>query len=1027
MLRLICGPSASGKTAEVIRSIREDLAKGVRCYLLVPEQQAYISERDFTRVLPSNAGLLFETVSFSGLAEEVFRAFGGITRPEADGGIRSFLMWETLRELAPLLKRYGRSARGDTALTAEMLAAVEELRHNGIDAEMLEKAANGLPQNAPLREKLSDLAAVDTAFRIACKNGFGDGISDRLQRLSELLSHNDYFKGCHIYVDSFSSFTVPEYAVLRELLRVADLVTVTLCADRPLSKKLHFESLSRTASRLLHLANEVGAETSQTILQASADQKPTALRAIERDLWNFELRKSDRELPAPSEPTAVRCVTCANLYEEAEACALNILELVQNGMRYGEIAAVVRDTDTYKGVLDAAFERHGIPYFLSERTELSEKPLIRLILSALRATSKGYRTQDILTLLKTGLGGAELRDVSLFEEYCETWHITGNRFFDHEWNMNPDGLTDRRSERADGILEAANRVRAAVMTPLLHLHAAMKASDKLSDRCRAVYDYLCRLDVQKQLSERAKAELSLGQRREAGDTVRLYRFTVESLTTLSALFPELSLTEDEFLSALTLFFQTTDLGSVPNVQDCVTIGSASTLRVENVNAAFLLGLCEGEFPKAVTDDGLLSEAEKDTLSELGLQFDSRRGMRSSEEMFYVYRAMTKPRKALILSYPSMQPDGSSRAPSLAFTRVCYLLNLIPEVFDASVLRKAEMPRVESSTTDLQAAPLPEGTVLRLSQSSVKRFALCPYSYYAQNLLKLRERADSTVGANDEGTFLHFVFEQFLRACLDKDGVLQLPAPEALEPTADAIIEDYLARVCPIPPDRMDLRLLHLFARLRGLALLMLQSITAELRTSLFRPALFEQYIGSDAENGLPAVEIPLANGSVARLTGLIDRVDLYEHEGALYVRVVDYKTGKHEFSFRDVRAGTDIQLILYLFAVVSRNPERFRFGGAHYLFSTTEEGRTKIDRSGVLLRDDAILNATDTDGTGIFTKSLTQSTEDEIRALTSDMLETVRSIGERILSGEATKTPSPDACRYCSVRAHCGVACHEKN
>ncbi len=1023
MLRLICGPSGAGKTEEIIRSIRADLASGIRCYLLVPEQQAYISEQSLSLALPANAGLLFETVSFSGLADDVFHVFGGITRPEADGGIRSFLMWETLRELSPLLLRYGKSARGDTTLTVEMLSAIEELRHNGIDAQMLENAARGLPADNPLHQKLSDLAAVDTAFSIACKNGFGDGISDRLQRLSELLSRHSYFKDCHIYVDSFSSFTVPEYAVLRELLRQADHVTVTLSSDKPLSKKPHFESLSRTASRLLQLANETGSEVVQTILVPQTDQKPSALCAIERDLWNFELRRENREIPSKDEPQAVHCTTCANLYEEAEACAINILSLVQNGMRYGEIAAVVRDTDTYKGVLDAAFERHGIPYFLSERTELSEKPLTRLILSALRATTKGYRTQDILTLLKTGLGGADLRDVSLFEEYCETWHITGNRFFDEFWNMNPDGLTNTRSERAAEILEAANRVRSAVMTPLLHLHAAMKASDTLSDRCRAVYEYLCRLDIQKQLSQRAKAELSLKQHREASETVRLYHFTVESLTTLASLFPDLSLRADEFLTALTLFFQSTDLGSVPNVQDCVTIGSASTLRLENVKATFLLGLCEGEFPKAVTDDGLLSETEKDTLSALGLQFDSRRDMRSSEEMFYVYRAMTKPREQLFLSYPTMQPDGASRAPSLAFTRVCYLLDLTPEVFDFSSLRHAKSAIECDAATERHAAPLPSGTVLRLSQSSINRFALCPYSYYAQNRLKLRKKADSTVGAADEGTFLHFVFEQFLRSCLCEDGTLSLPAPNTLEHTADQIIETYLSEVCPIPPDRMDHRLLHLFARLRNLALLMLQSILAELQTSLFRPSFFEQRIGSA---DLPAMEIPLSDGSTARLTGLIDRVDLYEHEGLLYVRIVDYKTGSHEFSFQNVREGTDIQLILYLFAMVNSDPDRLRFGGAHFLFSKTEKGKTAINRSGILLQDDAILNAADTEASGIYTKGLKKATREEFDDLVADMKDAIRSIGDRILSGEAPKTPSKEACRYCPVLAHCGVACHDK-
>ena len=44
-------------------------------------------------------------------------------------------------------------------------------------------------------------------------------------------------------------------------------------------------------------------------------------------------------------------------------------------------------------------------------------------------------------------------------------------------------------------------------------------------------------------------------------------------------------------------------------------------------------------------------------------------------------------------------------------------------------------------------------------------------------------------------------------------------------------------------------------------------------------------------------------------------------------------------------------------------------------------------------------------------------------ALTEDMKQAVSAIAERILAGEAQKTPSADACRFCAVRANCDQAC----
>ena len=93
MLNLICGTSGSGKTENLIQMIRRDVEAKQRCYLLVPEQQAYISERDLPTALPGNAGLYFKVVNFSSLAEEIFCEYGGVTQGAITGSMRNLLMW----------------------------------------------------------------------------------------------------------------------------------------------------------------------------------------------------------------------------------------------------------------------------------------------------------------------------------------------------------------------------------------------------------------------------------------------------------------------------------------------------------------------------------------------------------------------------------------------------------------------------------------------------------------------------------------------------------------------------------------------------------------------------------------------------------------------------------------------------------------------------------------------------------------------------------------------------------------------
>ena len=112
------------------------------------------------------------------------------------------------------------------------------------------------------------------------------------------------------------------------------------------------------------------------------------------------------------------------------------------------------------------------------------------------------------------------------------------------------------------------------------------------------------------------------------------------------------------------------------------------------------------------------------------------------------------------------------------------------------------------------------------------------------------------------------------------------------------------------------------------------------------------------------------------LSGIADRVDGWLHEGKLYIRVVDYKTGKKKFSLSDVCYGMGLQMLLYLFALERDGGRRYGHeivpAGVMYiparnallsLSRSPEEGeaeekrREEIRRSGLVLEDMELLEA----------------------------------------------------------------------
>lgn len=1044
MIRFVFGRPGGGNTAYIIEQIRA----GLHCssgdnarliYLIVPEQMAYSAERDVLQALPAEARRQLAVISFSRLCDLVADRYGGRIHQAVSRSMKALLMWQSLREVRGLLETYTQAAGTDGSLCPKMLRAAEELALNDISAERLESASSRLDSDAPLYGKLRDLALVTANYNGLLTEAFGENPADRIQHAAQHIEKHDFFDGAVVYVDGFSSFTVQEYAVLRPLIRQARDVTFSFISNGREAREPQFESTNDTVRRLTRLSEDARQSWEDIRLSDTHRTDAPELLAIEQHIWSFELTEKGRPSLSDDATGRVQIIASPNLYDEAEAAALQIVALAAEGVPYGEIAVVVRDTATWEGVLDAALEQYHIPYFLSTRTDLNEKPAARLILSALRCVARRWQIEDIMTLGKTGLVGISPRELDGFSEYAETWHLTGRRMTDTIWSMHPDGYTtDEMSPRALSILQAANRVREVIMTPLLVLERDLTSAETVTDQCRALYAYLTTLGVKDALSARAESLLRLGQVREAGEEVRLWSFLTETLATVAGVMESAEpLSAEEFGTALSLVFAETDMGSIPARHDCVTVGSASTLRAGGIRAALILGLNEGEFPQNMTDDSLLSEQDKSTLETLGITFDARADRRMADELLYVWRAMTLPSETLILSHSHGSSTGEKHTPSTALTRVKFLLPHVKErSFASSYLQRGVDDRHRTPTEDAISRPTARrmlGEEIWLSQSLLQTFSSCPYRYYGEQLLRLRPRMKAEFSNLSAGNFLHHVLEHYLRRALDENNRIRPMEEEEVLALADAIINDYIDRLCG--DISQNGRLLHLFDRLRRVALVLIDTIQAELAQSEFEVAGLE-WDTRGRKQGDPQpmclsltlddsavddsiLQLPAANHSTTMLPvasdpirillgGRIDRVDIYRAKDGetVFVRIVDYKASKHSFPIKQLTMSEedfkseqkelskyiDIQLLLYLFTLCSpqnrslftarngQRPTEVRPASAIYLSPDERDrgGAILPTRSGMVLGEKELLAAATADGDVNYLPSVKRDTADNL-------------------------------------------------
>jgi ATP-dependent helicase/nuclease subunit B len=163
-----------------------------------------------------------------------------------------------------------------------------------------------------------------------------------------------------------------------------------------------------------------------------------------------------------------------------------------------------------------------------------------------------------------------------------------------------------------------------------------------------------------------------------------------------------------------------------------------------------------------------------------------------------------------------------------------------ESFTSAYLQNAGAARHRTPTDDKVTKPTARrllGEEIWLSQSRLQTYARCPYSYYGSHILRLREKIEAKFDNLGAGNFIHHVMEHYLRLALDDRNRLRPMDDDEVRETADAVMAAYMEELCG--DISQNGRLLHLFDRLRQIALMLIDSIQAELRQSAFRVAGLE--------------------------------------------------------------------------------------------------------------------------------------------------------------------------------------------
>ena len=99
MITFLQGPSHRANTAAIFAALQEKVEAEQRAILLVPEHLSHEMERQLCVLCGNSACRWAEVLSFSQLADRVFRALGDAELSAIDQGGRVLLMYRAVQDL----------------------------------------------------------------------------------------------------------------------------------------------------------------------------------------------------------------------------------------------------------------------------------------------------------------------------------------------------------------------------------------------------------------------------------------------------------------------------------------------------------------------------------------------------------------------------------------------------------------------------------------------------------------------------------------------------------------------------------------------------------------------------------------------------------------------------------------------------------------------------------------------------------------------------------------------------------------
>ena len=686
----------------------------------------------------------------------------------------------------------------------------------------------------------------------------------------------------------------------------------------------------------------------------------------------------DMKKPTKTVNDEMRIITAFNPEEEVKKVAIEIKKLVINkGYRYKDIAIVTGDMEIYLPLINRVFRKYDIPVFADKKNPILLNPFSEYVRSLVEIISLDWTYEAVFRFIRSALNDYRLSDIDVLENFVLEKGIKGYSSWKTDWvkkygrNLKEDGL---------GRLQRVDLIRSNVVEKIEKLQNKITSVQEKNEKIPTktvnelnadFYWFFEENNIQNKL-EKLSEEYSITDDIFASERktefIKVYRETIGLMDKMSELLGNENVTIKEYGDLIDAGFGEIRIGVIPSVTDYIQIGDITRSRFSEIHTLFIVGANDGVIPKNSSGGGIISDIEKEFLVEStgDIELSPTGRMKAYNSQLYLYMLMTKPDESLIISYSRLNMSSESIKPSYIIKNIkdifpdLYIENgecdVLDSVYNKETGFKALTENINSidnvkdlltyyskepdysdrlnkiidaylsdgvhkgcDSISIAVSNVLYGNALKGSVTRLEQFAECAYRYFLEYGLSLKERQLFDFEAKDMGTLFHGALENYSKIVSEKEETWVFK---------DDIKQDaYIDEAIAMSLNEGDYSVLYssyrnkyIVSRIKRILKRSVDVLTTHLMAGKLQP--IDAEVEFSSVSNLKAFNFMLSDTERMHLFGKIDRIDTYEDDEHIFVKIIDYKSGNKSLNLMEVYKGLSLQLVVYMNAAMEMISEK---------------------------------------------------------------------------------------------------------